>query len=289
MASEERVHHFQAEAGVFNAKLQRPLQQEVKPQAFVKLADEGGYLSERAENYRLEGIVSFQSAYTQVAGNKSRKPGHGWTTLATSAIEGLNVLDVVTADRVVAQISTDHPLEGYVPTVTFLGTRFENLRIAGHKIEPELNLDICGPRSSDDRRYIEDAVFLKRVSEQYARINSAKTLPDWARERYHWPPRDFSKDRQLCDKARKDKNEGRPEGEKPKVECSLVNSTGAQAVPGTSFGHVLEVPDFGKIFLAELTVDCDTFHLTMIRLEMGCVADGTGSGGTTIVNGHTKP
>ncbi len=117
----ERYHHFHAEADILSAELQRPLQQNIKPQAFVKLPEEGGYLSQRAENFRLEGVISFHSAYTQVAGNKSLKPGHGWTTLVTSVVEGLNVLDVVTADRVVAQISTDHPLTGYVPVCDISG------------------------------------------------------------------------------------------------------------------------------------------------------------------------
>ncbi len=58
-------------------------------------------------------------AYTQVAGNRSTKSGQGWTTLTTSVIEGLNVLDVVTADRVVGQTITEHPLEGYVPSDQF--------------------------------------------------------------------------------------------------------------------------------------------------------------------------
>ena len=39
---------------------------------------------------------------------------------------------------------------------------------------------------------------------------------------------------------------------KGQVKCSLVNSvTGA---PGIHFGHVLDIPHFGKIFLAELTL-----------------------------------
>src|SRR5260221_9555423 len=109
MATEGRTHTFHAEASVLEAQLRRPLQQEVLPQAYVKLPFHGGYLSERAENYRLEGVISFESAYTQVAGNPSPKPGHGWVTLATSAIEGLNILDVVTPDRLGAQISTEHP------------------------------------------------------------------------------------------------------------------------------------------------------------------------------------
>jgi hypothetical protein len=48
---------------------------------------------------------------------------------------------------------------------------------------------------------------------------------------------------------------------------------------------VIHIPDFGNIFLAELTVNHDSFHLTMIRLELGCLADGTVSVGATSVNG----
>ena len=127
----QRVHHFHAEATALHAQLQHPLTQEIKPQNFVKLGNGGGYLSEHARDYRVEGVVSYKSAHTHVAGHKSPKPDHGWVTLATSSIEQLNVLEVVTADRVVSQVSTEHPLVGHVPTVTFLGTRFENLRIGG--------------------------------------------------------------------------------------------------------------------------------------------------------------
>ena len=81
-----------------------------------------------------------------MAGNRDVKPGHGFSTITTAVVEDLNVLDVVTADRVVAQISTEHPLVGYVPHITFLGTRFENLRIAGHKVELDLDPDFLGQR-----------------------------------------------------------------------------------------------------------------------------------------------
>lgn len=281
MATEGRVHQFHAEASVLNARLQRPLQQDVKPQAFVKLPEEGGYLSERAKDYRLEGVISFRSAYTQVAGNQSPKPGHGWVTLATSVVEGLNVLDIVTADRVVAQISTEHPLKGYVPSVTFLGTRFENLKIAGQEIKPTIDLDVCGPKPNDDRLYLEDAGFRGRVTEQQQRIAGAPdsvggkysgTMPDIAQLRKQWEA--FIK------------GQGpRPEAA---IECSLVDTLGKTG-SWNSFGHALIVPEFGRIFFAELRVECDSFQFTMIRLEMGCVADGSGKVGNFSVNGSTKP
>src|SRR5438270_3033918 len=100
-----RTHTYHAEAGVLHARLQLPLAQDVKPQAFSKLPERGGYLSQHAHNFRVEGVISFRSAYTQVAGNEDVKPGHGFSTITTAVIEHLNVLDVVTADRVVAQIS----------------------------------------------------------------------------------------------------------------------------------------------------------------------------------------
>ena len=141
----ERHHRYNAEATVLKGQLRLPLVAEIKPQAFAYLPAEGGYFSQRAENFRTEEVISFRSGYTQVAGNRSTKPGEGWSTLTTMAVEGLNVLEVLTADRVVGQIVTDHPLRGHVPSISFLGTRFENLRIAGHPVNLNLNLGILGP------------------------------------------------------------------------------------------------------------------------------------------------
>src|SRR5450631_160572 len=285
MADVKRVHTFHAEASVLDAQLQRPLQQDVRPQAFAKLPREGGYLSERAENFRLEGVISFRSAYTQVAGNLSAKPDHGWVTLATSVIEGLNVLDVVTADRVVAQISTEHPLlVGHVPSVTFLGTRFENLKIAGHDVRPTLNLDMCGQTPAGDKPYLLDAAFMAQVSKQNETLVAASSLPESVRSNYRGKLPDSAQLRKEWDAFIAGK---RP---KPKaaVECSLVASLGATN-PWNSAGHVIEVPEFGRVFLAELKVDCDTFGLTMIRLDMGCVAHGGTQASTAVVNGTTRP
>jgi hypothetical protein len=264
MATEtKRTHHFHAEAKVLHAKLQRPLEQEVKPQAFVQVKPEGGYLSEHLKDFRVEGVISVKSAYTHVAGHKSLKEGHGWTTLATSSIEGLNVLEVVTADRVVAQIIIEHPLEGYVPSVSFLGTRFENLKIAGHLVDPKLDLDILGPKPAGDKLYLEDPGFLKRAG-------SNKTFQDLPNQ---W----------------KEYIKSQGKGAKPTaaVECSLASK--ADAKPWKTSGNVIEVPEFGKIFLAELKVTCDTFHMHMIRVEMGCSGHGSGTVGSYIANGGTRP
>jgi len=276
-----RTHHFTGVAEVLSAQLQLPLLQDVKSQAYVTLPDEGGYLSEQAQNYRLEGVLSFQTAYTQVAGSLGVKDGHGWTTLVTSVVTGLNVLDVVTADRVVAQVSTEHPLDGYVPSVTFLGTRFENLRIGGKDVNPVLDLGICGAKPDNDGLYIQDASFLGRVSQQYAQINSASGVPAALQQRYNAAllnPATIQAQMQAAS----------GQGDKPAIECSLVDGV-ASDVTGSAFGHVIVVPGFGTVSLAELTVNDDSFHLTMISLDLGCLADGKAKICDTIVNGRTVP
>ncbi len=265
MVEPKAVHNYYAEANVLTADLEQPLKEKIRPQASVKLPRDGQYQFSQAEPFRFEGILSYKSGYAQVAGHPSSKIA-GFTTLATSVLEGLNVLDVVTADRVVAQISTVHPAygTGQVPSVTFLGTRFDNLRIAGHRVEVERSLDILGPKPVDDGSYFDNRDVLDRISRQYDRIAAANDLPDWAAEQYA---------------------KGRPAlNGKGALECSLVDSVAG--APGFSFGHVIDLPHFGKIFLGELKVerepgnpskgiyDAYKFHLTMIRLQMGCLATG---------------
>lgn len=259
----KRVHHFHAEATALHARLHHPIKQRITPQGLVKLRDGGGYFSRHPKNYRVKGMVSFKSSYTHVGGHKSPKDGHGWITLVTSAIEGLNVLDVVTADRVVGQIAAEHPVEGHVPSVTFLGTRFENLRIAGTPVDVQFDLNICGAPPAGDLPYLADSAFLKRVG-------SSKTFPELPGE---W--------KKYIDSKFK--------GTKPAaaVECSLVSRL--QAGSWKTSGNMIEVPDFGKIYLAELKVDCNTFYLDMIRLEMGCIAGGTMTMSANIANGDTIP
>jgi hypothetical protein len=278
----DRTHLYHAEATVLHGDLHHPLVQEIKPQSNVKLAQEGGYLSEHAEPYRLEGVISFSKAYTQVAGNPDPKEGHGWSTLTTAVVENLNVLEVVTADRVVAQISTDHPLVGYVPTVHFLGTRFENLRIAGHPVNVQMHPDpsFLGEKPPDDGPYTRHPALLERLEQQFDRIRNTQNVPDEIARRYNGVS------------STSDGVES--------IECSLVDKADGP-YPGLCFGHVIHVPGFGKIHLAVLKIehsDYDKqlrvwkktlFDLTMIELEMGCIGGGKSGIGNTITNGSTEP
>ena len=276
----KRQHHYHATATAISGHLKLPLVRKIEPQAHTELPKEGGHFSQRLENFSLEGVISFRSAYTRVSGNRSTKPGQGWTTLATTAVEGLNVLEVVTADRVVVQTITEHPLKGYVPSVSFLGTHFENLRVAGHRVELDIDPDILGEMPVGDGAYTKEPGLVGRVGSQYRRVLESKGLPEDLRERYNR----FSSDL----------------GKAEAIECSLVNRASG-SYPGHSFGHIIHVPNFGKIILARLKVSHGQYdtptgapritnvHLTMVDLELGCAADGNVSIGCGLDNGTTEP
>jgi hypothetical protein len=283
-------HLFHADAQLLEADLKAPVIREVKRVSHVKLEPDGTYKFQQSGNMRLEGIISYESGYTQVGGHKSPKPGHGFVTLTTSVVQGLNILDVLTADRVVAQISTEHPEwwpEGtngrrspQVPTVSFLGTRFVNLRINGHKVEPEMQLEVLGAKPpADDTSYLDDNKVRDNVSKHYERIRRVKELVDWTKDDSHCWNQDIP--------------------HYGAMKCSLVSEID-RGVPGIPFGHVIDLPHFGKIFLAELTVTREPakpstngsaypetyhVHLDMVRVELGCPAQGSATVVTASSNG----
>jgi hypothetical protein len=313
-------HYFHAEAHALTGKLSLPFQEEIKKQAFVKLegnlADlpeeeraQRNYFSQHSKNYRLEGIISYAAAHTQVSGHASKKHPGASVTLATSVVEDLNVLNVVTADRVVGQISATHFPDEYAPEITFLGTHFENLRIARHRAEPYLKLDLAGHRPGGKALYVEKGTSLMAAAEKQYQHLKAELAGLSAAHRQSMRPENpagsvvtqyhgFS-DFNYGDIAKTAQTSYQANSQWSGITCSLVENVEIKDIsvkaadgksvqippPAKSFGHVIHIPDFGTIFLAELTVNHNSFRLTMVRLEMGCLAEGSVSAGVTVVNG----
>jgi hypothetical protein len=130
-----------------------------------------------------------------------------------------------------------------------------------------------GPK--EKRVPITHSLFHETGRQQAAKlIKSVKAESDqdelrWLSDRYSW-----------MDSDRK--------GKDGYLLCSLVDGVGG-AIPGRSFGHVLEVPDFGRIFLGELIVSPPSFRISMVRAELGCTVHGGGSGPTAAVAVHGVP
>ncbi len=264
----------------------------------------------------VEGLISFQAGHTRVIGsqltNKKDIWGNehsGWVTQSTSVLEGFNVGDVITADRVVAQVSAEHPLTypGHVPKVTFLGTRFENLQVAGYPVQLELNLGFCGNTPEGDRPYLEDIGFLDRVQGQLNSVEDKEHLPQVLKKQYD----DTIADINSLKKLAKGGSSGGRTGNS-KLQCSLIKSIAPIPIPGVKvFGNTIFIPNFGTVSLAEVEVGIEAddggfsgesrdgassepsrssyFTLRMLNMRLGCPLVGTTTAASTTVNGGTRP
>ncbi|WP_263382389.1 hypothetical protein [Granulicella arctica] len=285
-ASNERVLYYQADANPIGGYLTHPFSSVLHTDASVSLGQAGGHVAGRSEAFKLDDLIRTGSHYSQVTGSTLKTNGN-WTILITSVVEDLNVLEVVTADRIVSRVALEYErAEGkYYPKISFVGAQYENLRISGTDVTPTLDLDILSapaanqaPRSAaegdilpaaspaiiefPDTPWPDVQSFVRRAVDQSERIVSAKGVPEWLKRRYEW----------MADPAAR--------ARKGYIACSLVNEVPG-AAPGSSFGHVVQVPDFGNVFLGELMIDPISYRLTMLRVEMGCFAEGNVSFAST--------
>jgi hypothetical protein len=312
----ERYHVYHAEAHVLSGNLKHPVDQPIEHHAHVVLKNRrSDHITQTVAETSLEGLISFKAGHTRVSGsqlkNKKDLWGNdhsGWVTLSTSVLEGMNVFEVITADRVVAQVSTEHGdgrgrYPDHVPKVTFLGTRFENLQVAGYPVEVELDLGICGDKPENDKPYLQDRGFLDRVQRQLTGIAGVKGLPESLEEQYE------AKIEYIDDLKKRTKGE---RSGYSKLQCSLVKSIGPIPIPGVkTFGNIIFIPDFGTVSLAEIEVGVEPSHdgysdktqggapeetgqsnyftLHMLNMHLGCIGGGSVVAGSVSSNGRTKP
>ncbi|MGA2005599.1 MAG: hypothetical protein ABSG70_19625 [Terriglobales bacterium] len=322
-------HIYHADAYILDVELDQPIK--LARQEYGRVAIESrreSLVTQSVGETNIEGLISFKRGHTRVAGahvkQKTDVFGNdhaGWVTLATAALEGYNVEDIITADRVVAQLSTQHSMTNdptqpisHVPRVNFLGTRFENLRVGGYPVEVELDLAFCGPKPEGDRSYLQDGSFLDRVHRQLDDIVETRDLPESLEEKY-------SAEITYIDdlKKRATDKDGDGAGANggsngyPKLRCSLVKKIKLPVeIPGVrTFGNAIFIRDFGTIYLAELEVginnghseslqlqgnaspskpsDSNYFTLKMLGVRLGCPGSG-GSGGSGVSgNGQSFP
>lgn len=140
--SKQRIpFHFHAEAHAFSGTFERPILYPIEAQASVSLPTVGGLAHSRVENFRAGHLVRFAAAHCHVSGS--------WldehkvvTTHSTATIEGLNILDYITADRIVAQVTSEHHVNELEGHIIALGSTFDGLKIAGHDVKVTLRHDL---------------------------------------------------------------------------------------------------------------------------------------------------
>lgn len=277
-ASKERVFHYHAAANALGGLLTHPFKNVISSEANSALANAGGYNASKTVPYHLDHVLHCDKAYTHVSG--AEEEDH-WATLSSAVLEGVNLLEVVTADKIVGQISSAHPKKGNHPIVSFVGSQFVNLRINGQPIEVVLDVHPLpgkpvpgkGKSSSSTDPQVssyQHPDVRKLAAAQSRKVTGHKFAPDWAKRRYGW----LESVNDINDRGH--------------LLCTLVREIKGSD-PDYTYGHVIHVPGFGNIFLGEITCDGKSHHLTMLRAEMGCATSGMISMSSPAMNGKGVP
>jgi hypothetical protein len=248
--------HYHACAHSFSGRFTRPFDHLIEVQAPSALPIIGGHGNSRVENFQFREFVSFKKGYTHVSG-AHQADDNSSNTLVTATAEGLNVLDILTADRVVARLYSKHhqnESEGYM---TMVGSKFENLRIAGCQVHVDLDFDLfekVRTFKEAQKAFEKDAAFRKIALDPF---HTGQEL--------------------------------QPQGPNGAFHCSLVKEMDIKCPGVKREGHCFHVPGFGKIFLGEVNIVHGERTVTMIRLELGSAVSGSGSFSAATANGKQWP
>jgi len=275
-------YNYHASAYGFAAEIDRPVQQSLHAQAASALSGSGGRGSNRVESFSLPPFISFDAAYSEVGG--SFDDCHNvHTTYTTSVIEGLNIADVVTADRIVCRMAIYSPkvkdgtCEPTDPNAEhefdITGSHFDNLRIAGHEIE----LELATQKLQNHATFSKFEGAFTNIGAEDLLLWGKQTGPrldqlEKAEQQYH--PLTGMGQRAKRWAKKKEKHDG--------YRCSPA---GHLDIPGQlkgsgldGFGSIILIPKFGVVRLAEMTVEPHRRYLTMINVQMASPGSGGGSG-----------
>lgn len=283
-------HHcpyfYHASAYGLAAEIDRPIRQSIPAQAATALSSSGGHGSVRMERFSAPPFVSFDSAYSEVGG--SFDDCHGvHTTYTQATIEGLNIFDMVTADRVVARMVIYSPEDDDGDgehSFSITGSHFDNLRIAGHRIDVKL----ATPKLHENDTY-------SKFEKAYQDKSGADLLPwgdqndkrldelEKAEEQYHAL-------RGIGKRAKAWKSGKRTKG--GAYWCSAAGHLNladhAKNTEMVGFGGIILIPKFGVVRLAEMLVHHHHRRFTMLKVQMCSPGGGGGDAGGLSGGGGTS-
>jgi hypothetical protein len=254
----KRFYSFRADANALGGFLIEPLEKIIPTLAPVSLPAVGGVATARSDAFNLDEIVSCARAHTRVSGTEHADGSI--SILVAAVVEDLNILEVVRAERIVAQVSISIPHRGGPLKFSLAGTAFEGLRLAGRDCTPTFN---CAWDEPQGDKSIHDSSLTWQDIEQPARAQ-ADNLVNWFKGRgedaYQWA---MARHGWMMTTARKQGS----------VLCSLVDGFEGEEL-GEGCGHIVEIPGFGRIVLGELVVSSNSIQLVAIRAELGCPVNG---------------
>ena len=257
------IERFQYHASVVGVSghILRPFDEILPVQGSLQLPQNGGLGETESHRFRFHEIASFETARSLVAGSRSSKD-QSFASVGVITIEGLNILGMVTARRVVARIASSHPDDSdKQPSVTPIGSYFEDLRIAGKPVTVDLATDTFTKFDTADKvreAYRDNRDNFQDLFHELSLLGREEEIPE--RLRIHFPWRRANKSGEI------------PE-HRGRILCSLVRAIEG-TLPGERHGHVIYIPGFGTVRLAEFCVTDASRRITMLQVTLGCTPEG---------------
>jgi hypothetical protein len=156
-------------SGVFT----EPFQDNFGSVAATALASIGGTARARVENFEYRDIVSFKSAQTNLVGREAENGVH--STLTTTTIEGLNVMNVLLVDRIVLRMASLHFMDPKAEaSIRFVGSHFDNLRVAGQDVDIHYDAQVLAEWNTFSRA---KRGYLERYPDKQKDEDDIDTLP----------------------------------------------------------------------------------------------------------------
>jgi len=304
-SGKDLTHYYHANASGWGGQLTRPIKMDLPVLAPTSLPTVGGRDTAVHEYFGVDlglddlGVnrsISIKKAYTEVSGGLDPED-NSFHTVVKAEIEGLNILNVLLAERISLRIDTYHPpvlampsgssFAGYYPTVSFTDLRYQGLSAYGAEVVPILSkLDFFESKRKPnypDKPWPSDEALQEFARKQSRDLAAGAAGPEVSdipvfqrlRERHSLADGPNSKAAIV---------------QRGNVLISIVDGVKLEGVGQDdvkSVGHVLFIRDLGRVFLGELIVDGNSFNLTMLRLDMGTAAAGQGAGPGGTANGTT--
>jgi hypothetical protein len=140
MANLHRIaFNFHGHGHALSGEFRHPLWSIIPAQASASLSSIGGIAMAKAENFHFQDFVCFKSAHTHISGKRRRgETGETFVTHASTVVKGLNILGMVTAERIVSRLTSIHKPDEPEGHIIAEDSRFEGLKIAGEDVKVTL-------------------------------------------------------------------------------------------------------------------------------------------------------
>jgi hypothetical protein len=275
----ERMFWFRGGTMVVGGRIESPVCDNIDAQGACVLPPTGGFAAASVDRFDYRNIIRFERAASTVSGQivKDGREEAG-ETLVTVAIEGLNVLDVITADRVVARMTSRH-VKGERdrhadPEILPVGSHFENLRIGGIPVE-------LTPYRELVREGHHDALLESRSG----RAGEAGSFPWIDSNGEALRPDDAAPEAPGLSRpdSRGDRARLAPLFDVGRIEAAVRSGSARHGA------HGIGIPGFGVVYFGEYLVTRASRRLTMLRIELGCPITGRIVCANVDSNGHWDP